>query len=234
LHTVGVKVPFSLVLIVAAASATTVVVDAGGAPELMTVTVEKTGFSERRVDLPNGRSGKLGSFGVVLFNPNELDAREVTVVVEGFTATGTRAVSDRLTVLVVPPRTRYFVGGGWAIRGTSVKRLRVRATAGNWIRLDWRLPRVSRVRATWPSGGDAGVTGTVANVHGEFNLATDALVGVVLFGKGGEIVGGANAPFGRTLSPGASGRLAVRVYGGRRTFPVTARVSVEPRLTPYR
>jgi hypothetical protein len=186
------------------------------APAPAKVTVRASGFSQR----VRGTSRSV-SYGIELANPSpEIDALDVTVLVNFIDPTGRVVDTDTSRVAAVGAATVYYLGGSTTIPDASpVDR----------IEIVTRVAGKSPKRKLGPAFADilvqakksdpawvGAVVGQIENDHPTM-LVRRASVSAVIYDSGGAILGGATGRMGETLVPGV--RAYFQAGGGADSIP---------------
>jgi len=175
---------------------TTPSVDTTTASEEAVVAVAKIGFSQ-------GDNDEIG-YGLVLKNQSaKEDALDVEVTINLLDRSGTIVATEAERINVIPAGGTFYLGGASYATGEKAVKIEPIVAVGSSDSAQWSLPKVSRVRLVEQEYLGLSVKGQVENTLDQ-PLSQIAKIGVVVFDKRGNVVGGGFTFLDADLPPGRS------------------------------
>jgi hypothetical protein len=175
------------------------------------VAVVQRGFTQLR----NGRGGTNISWGVVLVNRSQQEARNVTVYANFLDAAGDLVLTDFVRVAGIAPGATYYAGSVADTAGFPVATRLVAVVNGTHdTPQTLASPDVTNVLVSAGDGdGSTVVSGDVTN-DGTTQLSSDAVIFAVLFDGAGKVIGGGLGFPPSALAPGAEGAFEIHTGPG--------------------
>lgn len=142
--------------------------------------------------------------GIVLKNVSQGDATEVELTYFAVTSSGAPVSAGSTSIGVIPKGTTFHTGDELRVLapGRTATKLEVYVKVGATVLPKYKLPLVSNVKLTRSSSG-FDVTGVLKNTL-RSPLSDLARIGIVVFDKGGKVLGGAYTYPSGALAKGKS------------------------------